>query len=326
MGEEKILGNLSAIFEACQTAREGTVSIELHEGSVVMPDSSHYDETCRLLLTEAMRYHRDVLQLEPAPWNSVSIRTVTDYARAHQLSVRFYGQDAPHGLGYAISAGARRLGLGTAVPCPLPEDLGRILDHEFGHICDSALWKRFSPDLETVFWKERMTPAEVQQVYEAFLKVLTFGGLERKRRRVSQQAHDLFFGKSHKAQGEQVQQANKLLAEIVRYGEEIYDERWRRYMLTGRMPLLFRKGDQRRHEDYEHMKSERTDRTSSYLGSVVIAAALQEAGLWESFSQRNDFDPHIAEILDPVHIQFCRSLIRASSRFFPFVLPSDNPD
>lgn len=101
-------------------------------------------------------------------------------------------------------------------------------------------------------------------------------------------------------------------AELLRYGEEIFDDRLKRVVLEKDFTNLFKMQS----PAFEREKSEMSN---NYLEHCLAAAEIEEAGVMAIFKRRTDINHAIFNLLERRHIDLFRFLIRAASKYFPVI-------
>ena len=302
--------------QVCAALKAHRIPIDLGtgHGGLIDPKESRFDQECQKLFDEGIQYQKNSLRIQPRPWTAPLIADIASYAKKHGMKVRFSRFELN-----AASYHNGEIKIAVNGPAPSPTKLAHYLDHEFGHQCDGKLVNFFYPGVRKLLDSDGNIGKQEMVVAEAYFGLIKARLSEQERVGFDSRAQDFFVGNKKGLWDDEVAEIVNVSAELLRDGEEIYDERLREVYLDSEIPLSFKKDNRMRPADYQRLAEEKAKRASGYLRNVVMIAELQETGLWEEFKKRSDFDPKIAAILDERHIQFARLCIRAATRYYPMV-------
>ena len=191
-----------------------------------------------------------------------------------------------------------------------------VLDHEVSHHYDDILMKSQFPGLEK-WLLQRPSERKYRILINAYLELFRRRLPEKGSQEMNRALEDLFHDSkiSRLKPEERLQKLRYIrayLAEALRFGEEVFDERLQWVVLERDFTNLFKMPPAL----FEKEKAERSD---LYLEHCLVAAGLEEAGVLAVFQRRPDINPGIFNLIERRHIELLRLLIRAASRYFPII-------
>lgn len=303
------MSDVANIRETCFVMHDLGIPIDFGgEEGVILPSARDYFVNCVGLLSQASQYQKEVLHMTPSLWDSKTLRMVKDYANRKGLRVSLVPPQHPSGIESSLIgttfSGNLMLGLAQKVP-KKSETLQFILDHEWGHIGDGFIIARHFPAAGELLAGGIRTLEDKKSVIGFFME-LAAQKMPLADQKQFRELGEKFF-KDAPAQGDEKTWLSvyQKISELFRYGEEIGDPRLG--SLFDESFLTLKKGS---------MESSGGKNPELQMDRGIKVARLLEAGLWEKFKQRPDFDPNTVNDLNPDHILFFRMFIRAASLYF----------
>lgn len=199
-----------------------------------------------------------------------------------------------------------------------------VLDHEAGHHRDHKLLDSLFPNLKKWRLEKQRNDTELINRY---CDVLLHQVPEGKRQYVQDTLLNELFLVPRLSRMKPAERGKRLpiieqtLAEILRYGEEIYDDRLKQLVFEEDFDDLFKKPPPQitPAQKQATLIQQKSEKAVWYLFRVLSAAQLEEAGAMENFKKQPYVDQDILNSLDRRHIDLFRLLIRAASRYFPTI-------
>lgn len=253
----------------------------------------------------------------PRIWTSPLIKTVSDFAEKHGLTVVMQSVDMPATL---VTDGKSTIGLSLSGIVRFDEStLLSRLKHEHGHMEDQKIllknFTQLAPYLAT-----RKVPFEgkVEIVY-AYLNLFEAKMSSKEKDKFRQLSRELLGNVTTLSDGELITLI-AMLGEALRYGEEVKTPSFQNelaVLLAQKNHMLMHGRLDRNQTDTEY--SQFKEFKGVDIAPTVVAAQLKEAGKWDELEKRGDLDRTQLEYLrtQPRYVEFFRMCIRAAKGYFP---------
>ena len=303
-----------AIKGVCAEARRYNFQL-LSDYFQLLPvaSSDKYMDQCQKIFEDAKAFQRQMsgnckLQLLTAS----HIRQIGSFAKRHGMGVAILGYDAAFGSTFAVSAKTLRLSPRAPLLMPEPKWVKWALDHEYGHIRDRKLISTYAPELKDALKTNRWTISGLKKYISTMMEIMR-AGLSKSDQVEFDRLQKEVLGNLDEYNTWELVKLAKWIGEYFRRGEEILDERFEDYMMDDRsLPLKISKSDHYYHKKgITNHKGELID-----LKRIYAAAPLQEANLWNRFTQLPNYRPNSLRHIKPDHLRFFRLCVRGASRYF----------
>lgn len=293
----------------CAEARRYNFQLFSNFDPIPIASSDEYMDQCQKIFEDAKAFQRRVLKKKPKLPTAAHIRQIGKYATKHKLGVIIKGYDVLPGSALAM--------MGTMI-CVRPRNafvvpLSRTLDHEFGHVRDKRLIAAYAPALKSAMKKIKLSESEMRLYISTIMKLMREGLSQSDQLKYDKLRKEML-GDLDQYDARGIMLLIMCFAELFRAGEEILDERFESAVKDLSFGPLKKDGPTEnyyRRRSITNHKGERVD-----LCRVLYAAMLQEAVLWERFTQLPDYDPNSIRYIQPNHLKFFRLCIRGATRYF----------
>ncbi|OGQ04346.1 MAG: hypothetical protein A2W61_05495 [Deltaproteobacteria bacterium RIFCSPLOWO2_01_44_7] len=317
------MGDDFKIKETCAAIKEAGFQIDLNPyAEILTPDFNIFDPICEAMLQDSINLQKRRFPDRKAQiWTSSFIQTVDSYAKKYGFSVLILNPAHPFGSVTLATVG-KNLVLGAGSTINFTESgLIFILDHEVGHFRDQNLLKVLYAEVAGVVEKGSSSLQEGIQLSRAYLDLFR-RQIPQSRRTKFNELVESIFGDFSLLSIEEFQNVIAVLSEVLRYGEEIFDNRLVENVFSPAYFHLKKHGPSKAY--YVGKGIKKKGEKFIDLVRLLALARYQESGLWEKFKKQPDYDPDSIKHLDPSHIEFFRMCIRAASHYFPVIYSRDN--
>ncbi len=316
----------SIVDKTCNALKRYGFPIE-ESGKLLRPQNPKFDRVCRNEFQKAAQKLGEACVLTADDIQITHQRLVQLGMWSRERGVQALFKTTKFGSGYAYNSASGKVEIAVS-QCRSQSRvyLEYILDHEVGHCHDDKVPDSLFPDLKK--WRAadpiRRNAAELCNRYK---DVLLRQVPEEKRQSVRDALVDFLYSKlggmKSEPLGERLVAIQRMLAETLRYGEEVYDDRLKQLVLEEDFSDLFKKPPPditlTPAQKQTVLMQQKSARAPVYLYRVLSAAQLEEAGVMEIFRKQPFVDQDILNSLDRRHIDLFRLLIRAASRYFPTI-------
>lgn len=270
----------------------------------LLPEHPQFVDSCVFLLEETQKSIDRAGDPAIHTWSPFLIQTAADFARRHHLQLELLGgmhPDRNNPLG--VLPGRIMMGLTAGLYAMTPERFQFLLEHEVAHLRDHAIVTTTYPEAARAINGQVPTlaelPSELRKTNRAYLKLFE-AKISEKEKEFFRALQKKVFGDLENLPRERLAEIRVILAEVLRYGEEVYDPRFESYILPTTTPFTKNRMAQRKPD----------------WSDFLIVASVQEAGLWKKFTKAEGFKPEFMKAFDPADIRFFRMMLRAASRYF----------
>lgn len=292
-----------------------SITFEPENSGVVEPINNNFNDMCKDAFVMAERIHREVMHKEPRVWTIGHMRALEAFSKQNKISVTLFDPLFPNSgvklLSTSVEDGTLYIGLGAYVTVS-PAQFEYGLHHESGHVRDYKLLLSVDPNLEKLAKTPFLRDVYLRKQIEIIMALIRRQIPNEQGKKKFDTALRKLFVDYETADSSLIAAMYRLLAEVLRYGEESFNPN-----LASAVACYENQFDDSL--DFNVPDFCRQDGICLNLTRSLVAAELMENGAWDDCKKTKRYSPKILKQLDPDQIYFFRMSIRAASRYFPVV-------
>lgn len=279
------------------------IEVQSQQGQFVFdPSQSEYLLQCTQSVSQVMAYQ----QRQYGAYSILSaddVKKIVTFDKDHDVKIKFVVQPQTptmffnRGANVYVNLAAQR-----------PDDFDRSLDHEYGHIQDSAYLAKKYPELRNYAKTGQITLEDLRKLVDIFFAEAR-SGLNPKDQQRYDELKTKIFGDVKSYEIEIIKRLIFFLGEGFRYGAEINTKEFRDFFLSDQF-LHMKKGKMVPENAYSRGQFDSQTGQKLDLKRTLILARIYEMGIEDEFPLDNEE----AENIPLEHIEFFRLYLRGSAK------------